>query len=338
MSNRFKRVSFSLYLDPKNSIPDSFTFNTMIDWKKKSKELANDSDANAGAELHNIIHVHKDIYMSGLFLHRLKPELAKSTAAALSATTINSDTLLNILKVHGIEPESTTNAAGGNIDTEALSTNIAKVVEETIAYKLSNIQSDAANNQELTQLFDERFKLLQQQLEQPQDVANLELIAAIGEKLDTLASNNYSSEAITALLDERFEQLQQKIAEQVSIPSVEAMPTSQHDEQLLAMINEKLDALQQADSGQTTASAAGLDTQALGQEIAASVNDQLDTQKEIVELQQLVGKQNTLINQLLQLVKSQGVSVQGGASGASGQADTEERLARVQSVKKKGVF
>ncbi len=316
----------------------------MIDWKKKSKELANDSDANAGAELHNIIHVHKDIYMSGLYLHRLKPELAKSTAAALSATTISNDALLNILKVHGIEAESAPNSANGaGFDAESLGANLAKIVEQTLADKLPAQTDDAPVSQDLIGQLDERFAQLQQQLadDLSQSTNNSELITAMSEKLETLnqssseqASSSLSTEVITALLDERFEQLQQQIG-QVSAPT-ETASSVQHDE-LLAVINEKLDALQQAGAGQT-ASSTGIDTQALGQEIAASVNEQLDTQKEIVELQQLVSKQNTLINQLLQVVKSQGVSVQGDAGNASGQAETEERLARVQSVKKKGVF
>lgn len=100
MRSRFKKVSLALYLDPTQSAADHHAYQTMLGWANRRKTLAVDSAA--AIELHQLVHIHKDIYLSGLYLHDLKPELVKSVAAALSADSVNSDALLAILKAHHI--------------------------------------------------------------------------------------------------------------------------------------------------------------------------------------------------------------------------------------------
>lgn len=100
MSKRFKKIALAIYLDPAQKGPDSFTYETMVKWSQKRKEYA--SDPNASIELHQLIHIHKDIYLSGLYLHQLKPELAKSLALSLSNESINETVLFDTLKAHQI--------------------------------------------------------------------------------------------------------------------------------------------------------------------------------------------------------------------------------------------
>ncbi len=100
MSSRFKKVALAIYLDPAQDGPDSFAYNTMVGWAQKRKEYA--SDPNASLELHQLMHIHKPIYLSGLYLHSLKPELAESLALSLTDDSINEESLIRVLRTHNI--------------------------------------------------------------------------------------------------------------------------------------------------------------------------------------------------------------------------------------------
>ncbi|MDR9826587.1 hypothetical protein RCJ22_13310 [Vibrio sp. FNV 38] len=98
MDNQLKKISYSVFLDPTQNESDYFAYKIMQRWAKQQKQYA--QDPAAAVQLHNQIHIHKDIYLSGLFLHQLKPELAKALASALTENTLNKDTLCNLLSAH----------------------------------------------------------------------------------------------------------------------------------------------------------------------------------------------------------------------------------------------
>lgn len=100
MDNRFKKISYSIYLDPTQNQSDFYAYKLMQQWSKQQKQFA--EDPSAAIELHNQIHVHKDIYLSGLFLYQLKPELAKAMASTLTQETITEQSLVAMLRAHNV--------------------------------------------------------------------------------------------------------------------------------------------------------------------------------------------------------------------------------------------
>ncbi|WJG22703.1 hypothetical protein [Vibrio furnissii] len=225
MSNRFKRVSFALYLDPKQSSADNFAFNTMLGWSKKRQELA--ADATAAMELHQLVHIHKHIYLSGLYLHTLKPELAMSLASALSTESINTQSLLDMLKLHQIEPQSAAGlgeamcqtladkvaasvqaqlSAAAPSDASAMSDGVASVLaqvqrlEETLTSHITPASSaEGEQVQELKRLIVKQSQLIHQL------IGSLKQGAVVGQE----SSNDASAEPVEARL-ERVQKIRQK--------------------------------------------------------------------------------------------------------------------------------
>ncbi|MCG6215879.1 hypothetical protein [Vibrio furnissii] len=222
MSNRFKRVSFALYLDPKQSSADNFAFNTMLGWSKKRQELA--ADATAAMELHQLVHIHKHIYLSGLYLHSLKPELAMSLASALSTESINTQSLLDILKLHQIEPQSAAgldetmcqtladkvaasvqaqlSAAAPSAMSDGVASVLAQVqrLEETLTSHTTPVSSaEGEQVQELKRLIVKQSQLIHQL------IGSLKQGAVVGQE----SSNDASAEPVEARL-ERVQKIRQK--------------------------------------------------------------------------------------------------------------------------------
>ncbi|QTG88128.1 hypothetical protein JTI77_11225 [Vibrio furnissii] len=222
MSNRFKRVSFALYLDPKQSSADNFAFNTMLGWSKKRQELA--ADATAAMELHQLVHIHKHIYLSGLYLHTLKPELAMSLASALSTESINTQSLLDMLKLHQIEPQSAAgldeamcqtladkvaasvqaqlSAAAPSAMSDGVASVLAQVqrLEETLtSYTTPASSAEGEQVQELKRLIVKQSQLINQL------IGSLKQGAVVGQE----SSNDASAEPVEARL-ERVQKIRQK--------------------------------------------------------------------------------------------------------------------------------
>lgn len=222
MSNRFKRVSFALYLDPKQSSADNFAFNTMLGWSKKRQELA--ADATAAMELHQLVHIHKHIYLSGLYLHTLKPELAMSLASALSTESINTQSLLDMLKLHQIEPQSAAgldeamcqtladkvaasvqaqlSAAAPSAMSDGVASVLAQVqrLEETLTSHTTPVSSaEGEQVQELKRLIVKQSQLINQL------IGSLKQGAVVGQE----SSNDASAEPVEARL-ERVQKIRQK--------------------------------------------------------------------------------------------------------------------------------
>ncbi|EMD1178639.1 hypothetical protein VP758_005270 [Vibrio harveyi] len=103
MSNQHKRVNFSIYLDPVNSASDRFAMGTLRKWVEERKELT--TNPTSGWELHHRLHMHKDIYLSGMFLYLLSPKLCELLATSLSNETNNIDMLSMQMQACGFSLE-----------------------------------------------------------------------------------------------------------------------------------------------------------------------------------------------------------------------------------------
>lgn len=266
MSSRFKKVSLALYLDPTQSKADSYAFTTLSSWAKRRQELS--LDASATMELHQLVHVHKDIYLSGLFLYQLKPELAKSMAAALASDKISESALFDALSLNQIQNAKRSD----NAETEGVESNLPD--------------------------YSERFDaLLSGQEEAQNQISSLKALL------------NESALSSSEGGDHKEKPVNGHIAD---VPD--------YRESFKALLS------QQADSHQQI----------------------IDANKQIVSLQQLVQEQNRLIHQLMQQGGSNGSTP---ASALKPESDirspmlpdepkeiVEQRLAKVQKMKQKGVF
>ncbi len=166
MSSRFKKVSLALYLDPTNSDADNYAFKTLSGWAKRRQELS--LDASATMELHQLVHVHKDIYLSGLFLYQLKPELSKSLATALATDSINENALSNALNLNQIGYEKSqvsVQSANNSNDLSDFSARIDSLLKQQAAANKQVVESKKQITT-LQQLVQEQNRLIAQLLQQ----------------------------------------------------------------------------------------------------------------------------------------------------------------------------
>ncbi len=103
MANRLKRVSYSIFLDPLNNPADLYASKVMHQWATERQELESSDDALAR---HNAIHIHKQIYLSGLFLHLLSPDVTQRLSAQLTEDQVSEFTLHNTLSGLGLDNSS----------------------------------------------------------------------------------------------------------------------------------------------------------------------------------------------------------------------------------------
>ncbi|WP_087017112.1 hypothetical protein [Thaumasiovibrio subtropicus] len=101
MASRLKRISYSIFLDPLNNPSDLYASQIMHQWAKARQAPSSNQST---LEKHNAIHVHKQVYLSGLFLHLLSPEMTQRLSLQLTEEQITPDTLFNTLEGAGLEP------------------------------------------------------------------------------------------------------------------------------------------------------------------------------------------------------------------------------------------
>lgn len=138
MTNQLKRVNCSLFLDPVNSEADRYAVSIMQRWVEERRLLV--ETPSAGKELHHNLHRHKDIYLSGLFLHILSPALTSQLSAVLSEQSIHMDTLAKKLKMCGLVlPGQATTAVAAESQT-GLSDELARF-QQSVSTQLDSLHS-----------------------------------------------------------------------------------------------------------------------------------------------------------------------------------------------------
>ncbi|WP_413113551.1 hypothetical protein [Thaumasiovibrio sp. DFM-14] len=133
MANRLKRVSYSIFLDPLNNPADLYASKVMHQWAEERRKLSAMDESSLA--LHNAIHVHKQVYLSGLFLHLLNPELSQQLSAQLTESQISEFTLSKTLQGLGLESNDVGSVAKdeqslGQATLNALQTAITAQVRE----------------------------------------------------------------------------------------------------------------------------------------------------------------------------------------------------------------
>ncbi|OAN16734.1 hypothetical protein A3K86_09825 [Photobacterium jeanii] len=318
MSNQLKRVNYSIYLDLVNSQSDRFAVGVIQKWVDERKQLVeNPSDAMA---LHSSLHMHKTIYLAGMYMYLLSPVLSQKLVDNLGRDTIDVDTLRRQLEVCGFQfeaqPSSEANALPEQLATQ-LSAEIAQhLASQRVPVDLSSV------NQGLAQLQQAVSALAQAEapamptaldLSESSLMSLTQTMQAQGQPLQAqlmqlearMAEQGCSSAQATELMQTLVEQQNQALAEQ-----------TQHLEEIKALLVEQQQALQQTP-----------------QPAEAVQSEQ--TSKELAELKAMLKAQSQMIRNL-----SLGSAAPASAAEQpeSDEAALSQRIASVQKVKKKGLF
>lgn len=140
MSNQHKRVNFSIFLDPINSKSDRYAYSLLGKWVKERKALA--TDPMAAAKLHHRVHMHKDIYLAGVYLYLLSPHLCEQLTASLSEETVNLETLKHHLSECGFHAD---NKSASSLETQCLDTLKALFDPALLQQELEDIKAQLAD-------------------------------------------------------------------------------------------------------------------------------------------------------------------------------------------------
>ncbi|PSW03548.1 hypothetical protein [Photobacterium lipolyticum] len=144
MSNsQLKRVNYSIYLDPVNSNSDRYAVGVMQNWAKERREMM--SDPSAGVALHYSLHMHKNIYLSGMFLYLLSPAMSNGLAGSLSEDNIKMETLKQQLENCGLALPSSESASPA-IDMHALISEMKAAVDmQPLLSEIQQLKAELAD-------------------------------------------------------------------------------------------------------------------------------------------------------------------------------------------------
>ncbi|WP_234932595.1 hypothetical protein [Aeromonas veronii] len=89
MSSQLKRMTFSIYMDPGALESDRYAVGVLQNWYQRARKIQEGTEEFDFSKSR----FHKDIYLSGMFMYVLAPNLCKAIANALGPEQVNMTTL-----------------------------------------------------------------------------------------------------------------------------------------------------------------------------------------------------------------------------------------------------
>ncbi len=89
MSSQLKRMTFSVYMDPSALESDRYAVGVLQNWYQRARKVQDGSEEFDFSKSR----FHKDIYLSGMFMYVLSPNLCKAIANALGPEQVSMTTL-----------------------------------------------------------------------------------------------------------------------------------------------------------------------------------------------------------------------------------------------------
>lgn len=89
MSSQLKRMTFSIYMDPGALESDRYAVGVLQNWYQRARKIQDSSEEFDFSRSR----FHKDIYLSGMFMYVLAPNLCKAIANALGPEQVSMTTL-----------------------------------------------------------------------------------------------------------------------------------------------------------------------------------------------------------------------------------------------------
>ncbi|MGF1714999.1 hypothetical protein L4D08_08835 [Photobacterium chitinilyticum] len=344
MSSKLKRVNYSIYLNPVNSLSDRYAVGIMQKWVNERKDMLDNPDD--GLNLHNSLHMHKNIYLSGMFLHLLSPTLSAGLASSLGDDSIKMATLKQHFDACGLmipmAPASESAISRQDLDGLRAAVDMSPLLNE-IQFLRSELQQANESHQQVSKDHQRHFAqsserenaLLQCQQKTQQELAETR------QTLVTLCTE--SSERESALLQTQQQTQQElietrqtlmslcsELAESVSANAVQpaevTAPDVIADEAIASEIKASEDV---APDGESVTPDMTELQQALTEEIRAN-----SQKREIAELKALIKAQSQLIKTMSLTASADSVKEQPGDD----EADLTTTIANMQKVKKKGLW
>lgn len=89
MSSQLKRMTFSIYMDPGALESDRYAVRVLQNWYQRARKIQEGTEEFDFSKSR----FHKDIYLSGMFMYVLAPNLCKAIANALGSEQVSMTTL-----------------------------------------------------------------------------------------------------------------------------------------------------------------------------------------------------------------------------------------------------
>ncbi len=308
MSSKLKRVNYSIYLNPVNSLSDRYAVGIMQKWVNERKDMLDNPDD--GLNLHNSLHMHKNIYLSGMFLHLLSPTLSAGLASSLGDDSIKMATLKQHFDACGLvipmAPVSETAISRQDLDSLRAAVDMSPLLSE-IQFLRGELQQANESQQQASKEHQRHFSQSSERenaLLQCQQQTQQELV----ETRQTLMS----------LCSELAESVSASAAQPVEVTAPEAIALGATEPEV--DVSEVI----APDGGSITPDMTELQ-QALTEEIRAN-----SQKREIAELKALIKAQSQLIKTMSLTSVTDSAKEQ-----PDDEADLTTTIASMQKVKKK---
>ncbi|MGF1691440.1 hypothetical protein [Photobacterium kagoshimensis] len=306
MSSQLKRVNYSIYLDLVKSQSDRFAVGVMQKWVDERKQLVeNPSDA---AALHSSLHMHKTIYLAGMYMYLLSPALSQGLVDNLGKDTVDIPTLRRQLEICGfqLDTAASTDISGmldqikGAVDFSSVNQGLAELQQSVM--HLSHLERDA-------------------QAESAEQTAEADLSEA-------------SLMAVTQAMQVQFQPLQAQLMEVEGRLSGQDSTSTEKAEIIRAMAEQQAIALEQQNQ-QLAEIKALLEAQRQASELAAAQAASAEkAAQEMTELKAMLKAQTQMIRNL----SLNAPAAELKAAPQDNEPDLSQRIASVQKIKKKGLF
>jgi len=343
MSSKLKRVNYSIYLNPVNSLSDRYAVGIMQKWVNERKDMLDNPDD--GLNLHNSLHMHKNIYLSGMFLHLLSPTLSAGLASSLGDDSIKMATLKQHFDACGLvipmAPVSETAISRQDLDSLRAAVDMSPLLSE-IQFLRGELQQANESQQQASKEHQRHFSqsserenaLLQCQQKTQQELAETR------QTLVTLCTESSERESVLLQTQQQTQQelvetrqtlmsLCSELAESVSANAAQPVEVTAPEAIALGATEPEVDVSEviAPDGGSITPDMTELQ-QALTEEIRAN-----SQKREIAELKALIKAQSQLIKTMSLTSVTDSAKEQ-----PDDEADLTTTIASMQKVKKKGLW
>ena len=203
MADRLKRITYSIYLDPLNNPADLYVSKVLHQWADDFSRLKAGSGEENCLALLNARNVQKQVYLSGLFMHLLNPELSQQLSLQVTETQVSEFTLEKTLQGLGYNfnnPQPELLLADQSVLLEALKASICEQVTAEAERTREHISSSSASptvaetdgiDGAVESLHEQNAKLVSMIQSQSQQIAELkELLASQTELIRTLSKGS----------------------------------------------------------------------------------------------------------------------------------------------------
>ena len=218
MSNQLKRMTFSIFMDMGTLGSDRYAAGVLQSWQQRAAKIQESPEEFDFSQSR----FHKDIYLSGMFLYMLAPNLCKAIAGALGPEQINLGTLRQVFARSGFnlgDGSAASLASDGMVDEIVTRLKPLLGQNDTVALVneiVSRLGAGAGQQPSQDSLVEEIVaRLVQQQPQQSsQDGLVEEIVARLAQQQSQQPSQDSLVEEIVARLGQQQAQQQSQQSSQ----------------------------------------------------------------------------------------------------------------------------